>query len=150
MTSVYGDDSSHGGYPVHRSRFSNLVIDCLSEHFEESVSFWAAAFGAPRPRKPAPGQRYVTLKTPAGDPAVLLQRVDSDPGVHLDFETDSVKNEAARLEASGARRKNKVKTWWVMRDPSGNAFCVVRKQHPELLARREPWPDPEDHDAPAK
>lgn len=124
---------------MHRSRLSNLVIDCLDEHFEDCLAFWAAAFGAPMPRKPRAGQRYVTLKTRAGEPEVLLQRVERDPGVHLDFETDSVMKESARLEAAGARRKYKVKTWWVMQDPSGNAFCVIRKQHPERLAQTTTW-----------
>lgn len=127
---------------MHRSRLSNLVIDCLDVHFEACIAFWAQAFGAPTPRKLRPGQRYVTLKTRPGDPVVLLQRVARDPGVHLDFETDSVARESARMEAAGARRKYRVKTWQVMQDPSGNAFCVVRKQHPDLLARMAPWPAP--------
>lgn len=124
---------------MHRSRLSNLVIDCLDEHFEDCISFWAETFGAPLPRKPRTGQRYVTLKTRPGDPEVLLQRVTCDPGVHLDFETDSIVKESARLEAAGARRKYKIKGWWVMQDPSGNAFCVIRKQHREQLARMPPW-----------
>lgn len=126
---------------MHRSRLSNLVIDCLAEHFDECIAFWTQAFGAPMPRKPSANQRYVTLKTRPGDPDVLLQKVDSDPGVHLDFETDSVVKEAARMQAAGAKRKYKVKTWWVMQDPSGNPFCVIRKQNPEQLARMQPWTD---------
>lgn len=125
---------------MHRSRLSNLVIDCLEENFEECVAFWARAFGAPVPNRPRAGQRYVTLKTRPGDPDVLLQKVERDPGVHLDFETDSVMKESARMEAAGAKRKYRVKSWWVMEDPSGNAFCVIRKQHPEQLARMDPWP----------
>jgi len=126
---------------MHRSRLSNLVIDCLEDHFDECIAFWTEAFGAPMPRKPRKGQRYVTLKTRPGDPEVLLQKVESDPGVHLDFETDSVARESARMEAAGARRKYRVKTWEVMEDPSGNAFCVIRKQHPDALAKMAPWRD---------
>lgn len=126
---------------MHRSRLSNLVIDCLDEQFEACIAFWAQAFGAPMPNKPRAGQRYVTLKTRPGDPEVLLQKVECDPGVHLDFETDSVAREAARMEAAGARCKYRVRTWEVMQDPSGNAFCVIRKQHPELLERMPAWPD---------
>lgn len=124
---------------MHRSRLSNLVIDCLEEHFDACAAFWAEAFGAPTPPRLRAGQRYITLKTRPGDPDVLLQKVESDPGVHLDFETDSVKKEAVRMEAAGARRKYRVKTWEVMQDPSGIAFCVIRKQHPELLERMPPW-----------
>lgn len=125
---------------MHRSRLSNLVIDCLDEHFEASVAFWAEAFGAPLPPRMRAGQRYITLKTRPDDPEVLLQKVERDPGVHLDFETDSVKKESARMEDAGASHKYRVKTWEVMEDPSGTAFCVIRKQHPEQLARVEPWP----------
>lgn len=127
---------------MHKSRFSKLVIDCLDEHFEDCIAFWAAAFGAPTPNRPRAGQRYVSLQTRPGDPDVLLQKVERDPGVHLDFETDSVVKESARMEAAGARRKYKVKTWWVMEDPSANAFCVIRKQSPDSLDTATRWPDP--------
>lgn len=128
---------------MHRSKLSQIVIDCLGEHFEDCIAFWAQALGAPRPRKPRKGQRYVELKTRPGGLTVLLQRVERDPGVHLDFESDSVKREADRMESLGARRKygEKIKTWWVMEDPSGNAFCIIRKQHPDSLADCDPWPE---------
>ena len=124
---------------VHRSRLCSIVIDCLDEHFEECLAFWTLAFGGPAPRKPSKSQRYVTLKARPGNLEILLQRVKHDPGVHLDFESDSVRRETARMETAGARRKYRVKTWWVMQDPSGNAFCIIRKHHPQLLLRRRPW-----------
>jgi hypothetical protein len=61
--------------------------------------------------------------------------------MHLDIETDSLAAEVERLEAAGATRKRKVKRWWVMRDPSGHAFCVVRNQGKGLLEQQEPWPE---------
>lgn len=125
---------------MHRSRLSAIVIDCIDEHFEECIFFWAAAFGAPPPRKPGKGQRYVSLKAKPGDLDILIQRVERDPGIHLDFESDSVRGETARLEAAGARRKYRIKSWWVMQDPSDNAFCVIRRQHAALLAKTKPWP----------
>lgn len=123
----------------HRSRLCTLVIDAPAEHYAECVAFWAVALGAAPPRSPRPGQRYTTLKGASDELAVLVQRVEEPPGVHLDIETDSIAAEVARLEAAGARRKYKVKTWWVMEDPSGNAFCVIRRQFPERLAKRPPW-----------
>jgi predicted enzyme related to lactoylglutathione lyase len=124
----------------HRSRLTALVIDCLPDQYERCVAFWAEALGAAPPRTPRTGQRYTQFKGGADGLTVLVQRVEHDPGVHLDIETDSVVSETARLEAAGARRKYKVKTWWVMEDPSGNAFCVVRQQQPEKLAKQKPWP----------
>jgi hypothetical protein len=124
----------------HKSRLTALVIDVLPEHYEDCVAFWAHALGADRPRAPRKNQRYTTLKNAADGLAVLVQRVDKDPGVHLDIESDSVESEATRLEAKGARRKYKIRTWWVLEDPAGMAFCVVRPQAPKKLAKRKPWP----------
>lgn len=124
----------------HKSRLTAIVIDVPSEHYEESMTFWAQALGARPPRKPRADQRYTTLEGAAEGLTVLVQRVDRDPGVHLDIETDSVRAEVTRLVAAGARRKHKVKSWWVLEDPGGNAFCVVRPQAPDRLRERAPWP----------
>jgi hypothetical protein len=126
----------------HRSRLTALVIDVLADRYEESVMLWAEALGAETPRRPRPGQRYTTLKNAADGLTVLIQRVERDPGVHLDIETDSVTAEVARLESAGARRRRKVKSWWVLEDPSGIAFCVVRPQQRAELSKRRPWPRP--------
>ena len=124
----------------HRSRLAGLVIDVLPEHYEDCVAFWAEALGAKAPRTPRKGQRYTTLKDASDGLIVLVQRVEKDPGIHLDIESDSVAAETARLESAGARRKYKIKTWQVLEDPAGMAFCVVRPQIPEKLRRRAPWP----------
>jgi len=130
----------------HRSRLSTIVIDCLDPHYEACVAFWAEALGAERPRTPRADQRYTTLKGAVDGLIVLVQRVERDPGVHLDIETDSVVAESARLEAAGASRRRKVDTWWVMQDPGGNAFCVIRQQRRGSLDGRTPWPAPEHTD----
>jgi predicted enzyme related to lactoylglutathione lyase len=124
----------------HRSRLSTIVIDVLAEHYDACVAFWAEALGAETPRAPRAGQRYTTLKGAVDGLIVLVQRVEKHPGVHLDIETDSVAGEVERLEAAGARRKYKVRTWWVLEDPGGNAFCVVRPQMPAQLKKQAPWP----------
>lgn len=113
---------------MHHSRVSTLMIDCLEESFEDSIAFWTEALGATRPRRPAKNQRYLTLGRIEGPVIVRLQRVDSAPGYHLDIETDSVPGEVARLEEHGGRRKYRIKSWWVMEDPSGNPFCVIRPE----------------------
>jgi hypothetical protein len=58
----------------------------------------------------------------------MVQKVPHSSRVHLDIESDNVDAEVARLEALGAKRIEKVKTWWVMEAPSGHRFCVVRPQ----------------------
>jgi hypothetical protein len=75
---------------------------------------------------------------PAGT-AVLLQRVTDPSAIHLDIETDDVDAEVARLEALGATRKYKVKTWWVMRAPTGHDFCVVPPQRPDFPGDAMRW-----------
>lgn len=129
---------------MHHSRLAQIVIDCLEDNFEDCLAFWAAALGAPEPAKPRRGQRYVAIKAPGVGLTVLLQKVERDPGVHLDFESDSVKKETARMEAIGARRKYRIKTWCVLEDPSGNAFCVIRKQRAGALQNANAWPDDAD------
>jgi Glyoxalase-like domain len=57
---------------------------------------------------------------------LLMQRLESGaPRVHLDIHTDDLDAEVARLQRLGAKRVQKVQTWWVMRDPAGLLFCVL-------------------------
>lgn len=113
---------------MHHSRPSTLMIDCLETHFEDSVRFWSQALGLPVKRRPAAGQRYFTLGMIDGPLFVRLQRVGMNPGFHIDIETDSVGGERDRLATLGAHPRARVKRWWVMEDPSGNPFCLVRPE----------------------
>src|SRR6185503_11116126 len=76
--------------------------------------------------------RYGVLETAADEPFLLLQRVDHEPRVHLDIQTDDLDAEVARLEALGATRVAFVKRWWVMQAPTGHRFCVVRPQRAQF------------------
>ncbi|HZD53146.1 MAG TPA: VOC family protein [Woeseiaceae bacterium] len=113
---------------AHHSRVSSLMIDCLADRFDKSLEFWTRALGLSPPRRPTDDQRYVTLGRIEGPLFVRLQKVEHDPGYHLDIESDRIGAEADRLEAAGARRKYHIKRWWVLEDPSGNAFCVIRPE----------------------
>lgn len=110
------------------SRISTLMIDCLDDQFEASLAFWSAALNMPVARRPSASQRYVTLGTLSGPLFVRLQRVRADAGVHLDIECRSPAAERRRLEALGARVHTRVKSWWVMEDPSGTRFCLIRRE----------------------
>lgn len=60
------------------------------------------------------------------DLMLLLQRLESAaPRAHLDIHTDDPAAEVARVERLGAERVQKVKIWWVMRDPAGLLFCLL-------------------------
>lgn len=127
---------------MHHSRVSTLMIDCLDEDFGDSLAFWSGALGLSPARRPKAGQRYVTLGKIDGPLHVRLQRVASDPGYHLDIESDDVPAEVQRLEGSGARRKYRIKRWWVMEDPSGNAFCVIRPESEKFPRGARRWKAP--------
>jgi len=124
---------------MHHSRLSTLMIDCLDDQFDASFSFWSEALGLPARRRPARNQRYVTLGKIEAPLFVRLQRVPDDPGYHLDIESDDIPAEVARLELHGARNKRRVKRWWVVQDPSGNAFCVIRPESDDFPGNANSW-----------
>jgi len=114
---------------VHRSRISAFVLDCQVDDLATATEFWSKALGRPVASADQDGDgKYAELKTDADEPFLLLQRVDHEPRIHLDVESDDIEAEVVRLEALGATRVAFVKRWWVMRAPTGHRFCVVRKQ----------------------
>lgn len=124
---------------MHHSRLSTLMIDCLDDEFSDSIAFWSGALGLKSARRPAANQRYVTLGRIDGPLYVRLQRVSKDPGYHLDIESDDLPAEVQRLEGHGAARKYRIKRWWVMEDPSGNAFCVIRPESDKFPRGAKRW-----------
>jgi hypothetical protein len=125
---------------MHRSRFCAFVIDCRTDDLDAAARFWSAVLG--RAVEPAPpnAPSYRSLAPRPQDPLMLIQQVDHESRVHLDVETDDVEAEAARLEALGAKRVAKVRTWWVMQAPTGQRFCVVRPQRGPLGDDANVWP----------
>ena len=109
---------------AHRSRVCAVLFDVDSDSYESAARFWSGALG--RELAFDPGEKYTGLP---GDPDYLIQNADpGHEGAHIDIETDDVDAEVARLEKLGARKRNKVKGWWVMVAPGGNPFCVVPVQ----------------------
>lgn len=126
---------------MHKSRLAALVIDCQTDDLEPHTRFWSATLGyeVDTTADTSDG-KYAELKVPGDDMKVLLQKVRHPSRVHLDIETDNVEAEVARLEKLGAKRVEKVKTWVVMEAPSGQRFCVVRQQRPQLAEKGNEWP----------
>lgn len=126
---------------MHKSRLSTLVIDCQDGDPEAAGLFWSQALGRPLAAAQDPDfPSYRVIEDRAGQPNVLVQRVQHPSRVHLDIESDDVEAEVARLEALGARRVEKVQTWWVMEAPTGHRFCVVRPQRGPLGEDANVWP----------
>ena len=123
---------------MHKSRLVSFVIDCNTSDTAGAAEFWSKALGrAPKPDAEDPN--YVNLEDRAGQPIMMVQKVDHPSRVHLDIETDDIEAEVKRLEALGAKRVAQVKRWWVMEAPSGQRFCVVRPQRKDFPAGATEW-----------
>jgi hypothetical protein len=125
---------------MHRSKLVAAIIDVPAEVFEEETNFWSGVIGTP-PDIDEDSPEYAGFGQVIPGLQLMTQRVGAPARVHLDVETDDVEAEVRRLESLGATRVQKVRSWWVMRDPAGLLFCVVRIQSGdafEPLARV--WP----------
>ncbi len=117
---------------MHKSRLSTFVIDCKDAEMEKAAKFWGEALGRPVLAVEPGFPQYRTLKMREDEPLVMIQSVKHDSRIHLDIEADDIEAEVARLEKLGAKRIEKVRTWWVMEAPTGQRFCVVRPQRGPL------------------
>ena len=123
---------------THHSRLCALLFDGPAETHEQSIEFWSGALGRRVLPTDESDPAYASLERDEHLPLdLMVQRVpEAETALHVDIETDDVHAEVRRLERLGARRKRQVKTWWVMEDPAGHAFCVVRVQQ----ASKATWP----------
>jgi hypothetical protein len=110
---------------AHFSRIYAISIDVPRPDHDATVAFWSGAVGdelAVIGRHP----EFNGAQLPNHDMLLLAQRLGDGPArVHLDFHTDDLDAEVARLEALGATRVSRAANWQVMRDPAGLPFCVV-------------------------
>lgn len=114
----------------HRSRLACIVIDCKTDDLDDACRFWSAALAIEG--KVDEDGKYAVLKSPEGEPRILLQAVSHDSRVHLDIETDDKEAEAARLTALGAKRVGDHPRWIIMEAPSGHRFCLVGPQRSDF------------------
>ena len=108
---------------MHRSRLAGFSIDCQSSDLPAAAGFWSQALGMDQA---GTEPNYIALDARARDLQVEVQQVGHPSRVHIDIESDDVDAEVARLERLGARRLEKIKTWWVMEAPTGQRFCVIQ------------------------
>jgi predicted enzyme related to lactoylglutathione lyase len=125
---------------MHKSRLAGFIIDCRTEDLESAAQFWSAALGIPlKDRATEPTTTYRQLDTGPTGLHIEVQKVEHESRVHLDIEADDVEAEVARLESLGAKRVQKVHTWWVMQAPTGQRFCVVRVQRADFAENAAVW-----------
>jgi predicted enzyme related to lactoylglutathione lyase len=109
---------------MHKSRLAGFIIDCETNDLPAAATFWSEALGFAT--RGSDGPNYVKLDGTSRDLAIEVQQVNHPSRVHLDIESDDVDAEVARLEQLGAKRVEKIRTWWVMEAPTGQRFCVIR------------------------
>jgi len=125
---------------MHKSRLAGFIIDCENADVHAAADFWGAALGMQVHRLPAEeGGKYVQLLDPDERLHIEVQTVSHPSRVHLDIETDDIEAEVRRLEALGAKRVQKIHTWWVMQAPTGQRFCVVRSKSASFAATANDW-----------
>jgi predicted enzyme related to lactoylglutathione lyase len=125
---------------MHKSRLGGFIIDCRTDDLAAAADFWGRALGMEiRALPEEEGEKYVRLVDRSSGLHIEVQKVDHPSRVHLDIETDDIEAEVRRLEALGARRVARVHTWWVMEAPTGQRFCVVRKDSPGFDAGANEW-----------
>lgn len=125
---------------MHRSQLAGFIIDCEGGDLDAAAHFWGQALGYEHKLLAGPDEDdYRELDTGPNGIHIEVQRVDHPSRVHLDIETDDIEAEVERLEALGAKRLKKVKTWWVMEAPTGQRFCVVRVQRDNFADTARRW-----------
>ena len=121
---------------MHKSRIGEITIDCESDDLSAAVSFWSAALGY----KAEPHEDHFHLKAPKSDVQINIQTVTHEPRVHIDFETDDVEAEVARLESLGAKRLREGKRWVVMQTPTGHGICICGIARDNFAENANQWP----------
>lgn len=126
---------------MHRSQLAGFIIDCRTDNLDAAARFWGEALGLTRvSAEIAEGESYVPFRRDPNGINIEVQKVDHESRVHLDIESDDIEAEAARLEKLGARKLQKVETWWVMEAPTGQRFCVVRAKRSRFRDEANVWP----------
>ena len=123
---------------MHKSRLAGFIIDCKTDDLGSAAAFWGGALGMDVRTLPGE-QQYLQLVDPQDRLHVEVQSVAHPSRVHLDIETDDVEAEVRRLERLGAKRVQKINTWWVMEVPTGQRFCVVRAKAAAFAAEARTW-----------
>lgn len=108
-----------------------ICVDIPAEMFERECDFLAALTGWPRQSVDRP--EFEQLERPRDMPLrLLLQRLDeTEPGTptraHVDFACDDAETEARRHESLGASQVRTTSGWITLRDPSGQEYCITRR-----------------------
>lgn len=115
----------YGGAVTHRSVIHKIVIDVPGDALDREVAFWEGAVGQSLPQYTRFPEYRGAMLTGARIGLLVQHLQEGESRIHIDFHTDDVDAEVARLEQLGAERVEQHEYWTVMRDPAGMVFCVV-------------------------
>ncbi|MFI5484695.1 MULTISPECIES: VOC family protein [Micromonospora] len=126
---------------MHRSRVYALLIDTPEAEAAQATAFWSAALGVRSEVDPQYPQ-FIGLHDALPGIVTAVQSVDDAPRFHLDFETDDVEAETARLIALGATEVTRWQECRVLRVPGGHLVCVLPVESPPEVfdAQAKTWP----------
>lgn len=126
------------GNPMHRSRISTILID--TPEADAAAAFWSAALGVDA--RPVEGEpQFTSLPGGIGSLVAAVQRIEGEPRVHLDMETDDLDAETERLKALGAVEVSRWLDCRTLRVPGGHLVCVipVHSDRAEFEAAANVW-----------
>jgi hypothetical protein len=109
---------------AHRSRLSTILIDVPKEEAGSAAAFWSAALGV-TPTSPPGEPQFMSLPGVLPGLTLAIQSIDDTARYHLDFETDDVEAETARLIALGAEQIDQWLDCHILRVPGGQLACVI-------------------------
>lgn len=99
-------------------------IDLPAPRFDPGTNFWRAVTTSTLSPPRGDQDQFATLIPPEGDPYLRVQRLGSEPRIHLDLHATDVadtRHQATALGATVVMEPGHV----VMRSPAGITFCVV-------------------------
>ena len=66
---------------MHKSRLSNIIIDCQTDDIDAAARFWAAALGRVAESQAEPSEPYRLLEGPPNEMKILVQAVGHESRV---------------------------------------------------------------------
>ncbi len=116
-----------------------MLFDTPAADAQAGVDFWSAALGGEPGKTVSSDDAYARVGYVHSTVDTMVQRIDGEPRIHIDIETDDLEAEVSRLEGLGAQRVEFVERWWVMKAPSGHIFCVVPIQSDDFPNGANRW-----------
>ena len=118
-------------------RLKAVTIDCADA--QVVAKFWSELLDRPLDTKPMPPSSFfasIGMGDPNPNGFMFIQVPEGKAAknrVHLDFESDDIASEVARLIALGATHIHDKSefgmTWATLADPEGNEFCIGSHHH---------------------